>query len=139
MTDTTSELRVLHSTYVHCSTLQVEFTMQRLRAWEIWKARGWGLVELKLVVAFLKDAIREKRKWPSSLNFRALIENTDVFEEHLAEAKAWGRIPKMCQAKKDVLRATGRLEPVKARPRSVEEVLRDAKAFEDFKAFARSL
>ncbi len=139
MTDVTSPLRVLHATYVRCSSLAVDFTFARLQAWELWKARGWCNEDLKVVIEFLKREIREGRKWGSSLNFRSLIERTDVFEEVLAEARARRRIPKMDPGKREVLRATGRKEEQKAKPRSAEEILRDGKAFENFKAFARSL
>lgn len=139
MIDNTSMLKALHDCYVNATGLKLEFSFQRLHAWELWLAKGWREPDLLLVVGFLKEGVRQGRKWASSLNFRSLIENTSVFEEHLAEAKARGRIPRMDPGKREVLKATGRLEPVKARPRSVEEVLRDAKAFEDFKAFARSL
>lgn len=139
MNDVTAVLKSLHQVYVNATGLKLEFTFQRLHAWELWTARGWGETELLLVVGFLKQAIRDGRRWSGSLNFRSMIEKLDLFEEHLAEAKARGRIPKMDPGKREVLKATGRLEPVKARSRSAAEILKDAKAFEDFKAFARSL
>lgn len=139
MTDITAALKSLHETYVTVSGLKLEFTFQRLHAWELWRARGWEKPELLLVLGFLKEAIRSGRRWNGALGFRALIEKTDVFEEHLAEARAWGRIPRMDAGKREVLRATGRLEPIRAKSRSAAEILRDDQAFKDFQAFARSL
>lgn len=139
MTDETPTLKALHEAYVKHSGRSVEFTMGRLQAWQLWVSHGWTLKDLEAVIAHVRKLISKGRKWESSLRFGLLIENTSNFEELLAEARAFGRIPKMDPGKREVLKATGRFEPVKARPRSVEEVLRDAKAFEDFKAFARSL
>lgn len=139
MIDETKLLRDLHQAYVNGSGLVVEFTMSRIHAWQLWRSRGWGFADLGLVLKYLKRMIKEGKKWQSSLGFRALIENTDAFEELLAMARAQARQPKVDRAKAEVLRATGRKEEVKAQPRSAAEILRDAKAFEDFRAFARSL
>lgn len=133
MNDLTPALKALHQAYVTATGLKLEFTFQRLHAWELWKARGWCHADLLLVVTFLRQGIKDGRKWGSSLNFRSLIENMDAFEEHLAEARARGRIPKMDPGKREVLRATARLEPIKSRPRSVEQVMRDETAFRQFK------
>ncbi len=125
--------------YVRKTGLVLELTMRRMEAWRVWLSHKWEPWDLDMVICYLKKQVAAKRRWEQSLNFKALIENTSNFEELLAEARCYARVPKMDRGKAEVLRATGRLEPIKAKARSAEQVLRDAKAFEDFRAFARSL
>lgn len=134
MVDETPAIRELHELYWALTGFKdVRFDRAKMETWNIWRSHGWGKEELELVIRFVREEIFKERRWRSSLYFRNLIANTDTFEEFLADARARGRLPKMDKGKAEVLRATGRMEEQKARPRSAEQVMRDEAAFNQFR------
>lgn len=135
MKDVTPGLQALHTAYCQATGLALLFTFARLRAWELWSVNGWTAEDLRLVVRHLKTKIAADRKWPSALQFRNLIERTDLFEEELAEARAHARRP-VTSERERVLQASGRPPRPPAPPaQSAGAVLDKAKAFAAFKAW----
>ena len=139
MVDETPVLKNLHDIYIRKTGRAVTFDCRRMEAWRIWMSHKWEPWDLDMVICYLKKLIAAKRRWEQSLNFHCLIENTSNFEELLAEARCYARVPNMDKGKAEVLKATGRLEPLKAKPRSAEEIMRDEAAFKAFQQFRQSL
>lgn len=133
MNDVTPKLLDLHRTYIETTGLRVAFDTGRMLAWEHFASKGWGTVQLSLVVRMLKTKIRNGQKWGSCLSFRRLIEDVAGFEELLAEASAMARAPKPHPAAAE-LRATGRsAEPPDKRPKSAEEILKSQELWKKFR------
>jgi|SRR6478735_10834716 len=110
------DYKSLHDLYVQLTGRNVEkfrdgtLTMKAIYAWDIWLARGFTEKDLRLVVRYIKKRIWQKRRYPESLSFHNLIENTSRFGEDLAESHCEFRdYPD--RNKQSVLRATGR--PIK--------------------------
>ena len=142
MTDQTPFIRKLHAQYCSCSGQFVALTMTRIMSWENWLAYGntvggWGESDIEAVIYFLKRLIKEGRKWPQSLWFKNLIQNTDNFEELHSAARAWKREPRFDFDKQRVLKATGRAtkpEPQQAKPvGDIVAGMAALKAFQDLK------
>jgi hypothetical protein len=125
MTDKTPMLSDLHKHYVALTGLDLVLTMPRIYQWEAWKVHGWTSAELSLVVRHIQKRIKENRRRPESLLFRNLIQDTERFEEDLAEARALARVPKVNHALRSVMRASGReLKPEQGTARTPGQIIR---------------
>jgi hypothetical protein len=122
--DRTRMASELHQAYCAAVGYEVALTLQRIFAWEAWKARGWTKDDLLLVISHLKSKIRAGRKWDSCLRFYQLICRLEDFEEELCAARALARKPKMDAGKAQVLRATHRPdEPPAKAPRTAAQII----------------
>lgn len=141
MKDVTKSVKPLHDAYCRLSGMQIQLTMSRLMSWEQWLAHGWTEQDLAAVIGLIRRKIKLGQRWTSSLHFRNLIENRDVFEEDLAEARSERQFRKQFTPRNQALAATGRpAEQTGERPaRSVGEILAGIKAFADFQALKETL
>ncbi len=133
MTDVTPHLTQLHESYCFHTKRPLPITSKHLWAWEIWKAKGFTVDDLKIVVAHINKLIGEKRRRPESFRFHNLIEDTDRFSEDLCEAKASNRVTRYDSGKQSVLKATGRPTDPPPRPvRTAADILAGDEAFKKF-------
>lgn len=135
------DFSVIHQTYCRLSGMEIALTMGRTYAWEVWSSKGWTATDLTLVVSRLKQLIREKRKWESSLHFRRLIEDLDGFEEILSEARALARVPQRTITDRDrVLQASGRkATEVQLAARTPAQIMAGDEAFRKLRELGASL
>jgi len=134
MTDITPKLEALHAIYVRETQLEAACNMHKLGAWEVWLTHGWTQEDLVLVIRALKAKVKAGQKWPSCLNFRKLIVDTEAFEEELCEARARSRTRRVDPARERVLRCTARSAEPKPKPMATPaQILAGKEAFEAFK------
>lgn len=141
MTSSQDQISQIHQMYIRSTGLSIPLTMRCIYAWEIWIAKGFTVADLSLVVQHLRMKYRGDRlRFLQACRFIWLIENTDSFGEHLAEAKALARRPVPNQPRESVLNATGRRTDLGGPPaRSAAQILAGKAAFEDFKRMAKEL
>lgn len=91
MSDIAAQVQALHTEFCRLTESALTLHYERQRAWVAWLAREWTVADLKLVIRYLKKAIRENRRNPGALKFRNLISHDpdilDNFEEDLNEAR----------------------------------------------------
>ena len=84
----------------------------RAHQWAQWFQEGFTEDDLRLVVPFLRQGIREGRRNEGALKFVNLIADPLKFGDDLAQAKTHQKIreraPKVDQGKEQVLRQSGR-------------------------------
>lgn len=115
----------LHRAYCELIGEEIPLTMDREYAWSVFRSRGYGADELRLVVFEVRRAIDRQERKPGALKFRNLIVNIDWFDEDLAEARAnlRNRRPPP-SAKERVLEQSGRPAGVRTgTARTVETVV----------------
>ncbi len=97
----------IHRVYQTITNRDIPCTMQMHFQWSAWKAQGWTVDDLRLVVQHIKEMIRQDRRRPESLRFHNLIGNTERFNEDISEARSLARIRP--ETPKDrILKASGR-------------------------------
>lgn len=91
MNNIANQVQRLHTIFCEATGTSYTLHYERQRAWVAWMHRGWGEADIKLVVRYLKKAIRENRRNQGALKFRNLISHDpdilDNFEEDLNEAR----------------------------------------------------
>jgi len=137
MTDSTPKYALLHSAFNRLTKRCMVMTSADLFRWETWCSHGWTEADLSLVVAFINRRIKAKRRWPESLRLHNLID-TDRFALDLQDARGESRRP-VETPRARALASIGRTEPQKDTVRTAGEILAAAKAYEDFRKFARGL
>lgn len=88
MTDETPALKVLHDEYCRLIGSTLALTLDRMYWWSAWKARGFTIEDLRLVVTTIQKGIRDDRRRFGALKWSNLIQCADRFEEELSEARA---------------------------------------------------
>lgn len=142
MNDDTPLASSLHAVYVNQTGLSLPLSMQRIFAWSAWSKDGYTKDDLTLVISWLKNQIRQQRKWPSSMIFSRLIDDRETFAEHLSMARADARRTKADPGLKRVLVQTGRRckeEPVKVTVRTAAQIIAAEKAFAEFRQLKQTL
>lgn len=66
-------------------------TLDRIYWWQVWKARGFSMNDLGVVINHLQRGIKDGKRYPGSLKWSHLIQQADSFEEELNEARACTR------------------------------------------------
>lgn len=128
----------LHSTYCTCTNRTMPMSSSMHFAWAAWSIHGWTEADIKLVVAHINKLIKLNRRRPESLRFHNLIGDTERFLEDISEARALSRQPKPTP-RTEILRATGRPEPVQDTARSAAQIIAAEKAFEQFRQLKETL
>lgn len=129
MIDETDPIRVLHDAYCRMARCQLTLTMDRLYYWSDFKAKGFTVDDLSLVIRYLDSEIRTGRRFEGSKKFSNLIQRLDMFEEELSLANGWSsRISKKAvnTARNRVLQQFSPVvggQPLKGNVRSVAEVI----------------
>lgn len=81
-----SDIKPIHAEY--CQLVgDILLTFDRMYWWGQWLARGWTVAELRLVVAYLQKEIARGNRYPGSLRWSRLIQQTDNFDEELVLAR----------------------------------------------------
>lgn len=122
----------LHALYKELTGGSEPLTLQRIMAWSYW-AKDNTADDLKLVVGYMKQEIREGRKWASALTFRRLIEDSSGWQEALSMARSHARTPKYT-SKDAVLAQSGRPRPTEYKVTKAGEA-----AFEALRKLKESL
>lgn len=129
---TTTDTQSLHATYQRLTGMDVPYSMQRHYSWELWLVNKFTQSDLETVVRLIRKRIQEKRRRPEALKFHNLIQNTELFGEDLAEAKAEFRKP-VETARSRIMEQTGRPLTTQPEARSAAQILAAEKAFEQFR------
>lgn len=110
MNITPEQVQAIHKLFVDLTGRDIPLDLAgcRARQWYDWFQAGFTEADLRLVVAYVKQGIRDGRRNVAALKFVNLIGEPLRFGEDLAEIKAMARKPKMHQSRESVLRATGR-------------------------------
>lgn len=123
-----TDIQKAHSTYCQETGLSVTMAFGREHAWHDF-LKLFTLDDLVTVVRCLKVGIKSGRRNPGCLKFHNLIEQLDMFEEELAEAKALSRNkPKPITRRDEVLVATFRPENDVPNPKTPKVILGDLEA-----------
>lgn len=78
----------LHIEYCRLIQGQLKLTLDRQYWWGQWKSRGFTMEDLRLVIGHLQRGIKDGKRYPGSLKWSHLIQQTDSFEEELNVARA---------------------------------------------------
>lgn len=122
----------LHRVYVQETCMELDFSMSRLWAWELWSAK-FSEQDLRDVIRFNKSKGNRGR----NLNFRNLISGPcaiEFAEEDLAELRAKRRAPIVTNRDK-VLAASGRPQEKVSVVKMAAQVMADTKALAEFRAW----
>lgn len=130
MMDMNKVVGPLHKVYEDLSGLPVELSLNRIFAWERWKAKGWTEDDLRLVLSHIKNRSRSYPVWAKiHMMFTKLIADTENFAELLSEARAMARIRHVEPGKAKVLRATRRpADPQMSTEKTPEQIIRESEA-----------
>ena len=107
---TPADVERLHKLFVDLTGRDIPLDQGGARAhqWFDWCQHGFTEDDLRLVVTYVKQGIRDGRRHAGALKFVNLIADPLRFEEDLHEAKAMQRKTKVDNGREGVLRATGR-------------------------------
>jgi hypothetical protein len=130
----TSQERVksLHDLYRTLSGLDLPCSLSIEFRWQTWLASGFDEDALRLVIEYLRRGMRDKKRSIACLRFSYLIQDTDLFAEHLSMARALARKPVVDAGRAQVLRSTGRpCDTPQTKVRTAGEVLRGNEALKE--------
>lgn len=140
MIDQTPQLSALHQVYCLMTGRELAMTTKHMWAWEIFLARGFTAVDMRMVIIHIQKLIKADRRRPESFRFHNLVENLDRFAEDLAESKALYRRPAMDPGKASVLRSIGKpTAQNEATVRSAAQILAADQALAEFRRLKDTL
>lgn len=127
MTDETPAIRALHAIYESQTGLNNPLTMDKIFAWEAFRAAGHTAEDLRMVISALRAKIRRGQKTIGCFRFRWFIGNLEYFAEDLAEARALARVTKPTP-KQTFLATVGRPAPEKDTAKPIRDILAENRA-----------
>lgn len=141
-----ASIKRMHHLYVLLTGYQLEFSMNRLYAWELFCSK-FTEGDLRIVVKHIQN--RQRQNKPArSLSFRNFISgpsSIDFFAEDLAEAKTESLVRAKIReqqgpmARNHALLSIGRPMPTPDRVKSAEDIMRGNEAFKQFLEMKKNL
>lgn len=140
------QISALHSFYETTTGVKLECNYKRQCQWLEFIRAGFTADDLKLMIWYRRKTVKEPRILASMLKFSFLVGQLDRTEEDIREALAMAKNKPRRTDRTRVLEATGRSAEKKTEPKTAAQVLAKVplseagtKAFQEFKAFARTL
>ena len=88
MTSESDTIHPLHHEYCRLVGFNLALTIERHYWWTAWLARGWTMEDLRLVIRYLQQQIKEGKRNSGALKWSNLIQDANRYEEDLQMARA---------------------------------------------------